>query len=94
MSDDRVQIYCPQCKWRPGPLDRWSCTPSCGTVWNTFWTRGVCPGCGVRWPKTQCLACSVFSPHEDWYHEPDADERPQEGELERGSALEGQGRLS
>jgi hypothetical protein len=79
MTQDRVEIYCPQCKWRPGPLDRWSCTPNCGTVWNTFWTRAICPGCGVRWPKTQCLACQVFSPHEDWYHTRDGEDG-EEGE--------------
>ena len=62
-------IWCPSCEYRPKAEDRWQCTPSCGTVWNTFWTRGVCPGCGVTWPKTQCLACHVFSPHEDWYHD-------------------------
>ena len=60
-------IRCPSCEVRPKAEDRWQCTPSCGTVWNTFWTRGVCPGCGVKWPKTQCLACDVFSPHEAWY---------------------------
>jgi len=50
--------------------------PSCGTVWNTFWTRGVCPGCGYKWQKTQCLACGFLSPHEAWYHYPP--EREQE----------------
>ena len=29
--------------------------------------------CGVKWPKTQCLACHVFSPHEAWYHDPEPD---------------------
>ena len=67
-------IWCPCCEWRPQAEDRWQCTPSCGTVWNTFWTRGVCPGCAVKWPKTQCLACKAFSPHEAWYHDPEADE--------------------
>ena len=67
-SSKATDIHCPHCAWRPGPLDRWVCTPRCGTVFNTFWTRAVCPGCGVRWPKTQCLACGVFSPHELWYH--------------------------
>jgi len=73
---DRAEIYCPQCEWRPGPDAHWECMPSCGTVWNTFWTRGVCPGCGYKWQKTQCLACGVLSPHEAWYHYPP--EREQE----------------
>ncbi len=62
------EIYCPSCKWRPKPEDRWECIPSCGTVWNTFWTGGVCPGCGYKWQVTQCHVCGVVSPHEDWYH--------------------------
>jgi C4-type Zn-finger protein len=61
-------IYCPACEWRPASADRWQCIPSCGTIWNTFWTGGVCPGCGYQWEKTQCLACGVVSPHRKWYH--------------------------
>lgn len=68
MSHDKADIYCPKCEWRPGPYDVWDCVPSCGTTWNTFWTRGVCPGCGVKWPSTQCYGCDKFSPHEAWYH--------------------------
>lgn len=68
MSNDKADIYCPKCEWRPGPYDVWDCVPSCGTTWNTFWTRGVCPGCGVKWPSTQCYGCEKFSPHEAWYH--------------------------
>lgn len=65
---DKAEIYCPKCEWHPGPEDRWFCVASCGTSWNTFWTRGVCPGCGVKWPSTQCLDCNQYSPHEAWYH--------------------------
>lgn len=67
---DQTEIYCPKCKWRPGAEDRWICRPFCGTVWNTFWTRGICPGCSYQWHNTQCLACGQFSPHEAWYHYP------------------------
>jgi hypothetical protein len=67
---EKTEIFCPQCAWRPQAEDRWECVPSCGTVWNTFWTRGVCPGCAVQWPATQCLACHVYSPHKAWYHAP------------------------
>lgn len=48
--------------------------PSCATVWHTFWTGGVCPGCGYQWKKTQCPACGELSPHKEWYHYPDADD--------------------
>jgi len=81
MMKDRAEIYCPRCEWRPSVEDRWVCTPSCGTVWHTFWTRGVCPGCAVRWPHTQCLGCGLFSPHEAWYHHPPEAESEAGGEL-------------
>lgn len=45
--------------------------PSCNESWNTFWTGGVCPRCGHRWLKTQCLSCGEISLHKDWYHYPE-----------------------
>ena len=68
MDSSSAEIYCPQCEWRPHPEDKWECLPPCATQWNTFWTRGVCPGCGVKWPSTQCFGCGHYSPHESWYH--------------------------
>src|SRR5215471_18246971 len=68
-------IRCPLCAWRPSAADRWSCywkdTPepffaACGTVWNTFATKGECPGCSHRWRWTSCLRCGQWSFHEDW----------------------------
>lgn len=79
MAGPKAEIHCPHCEWRPGPADKWRCVASCATVWNTFWTRGLCPGCGVRWPQTQCLACGVYSPHEAWYHHPPEPEQEVEG---------------
>jgi hypothetical protein len=64
------EIFCPQCTWRPAAEDRWRCAPGCDTVWNTFWTRGLCPGCGRQWEVTQCLECGQLSPHRHWYHAP------------------------
>jgi hypothetical protein len=61
------RIRCPLCFWTPKPTSRWHCicfgTPepyfdSCGTVWNTFDTRGRCPGCA----------------HEEWYEQRVADD--------------------
>jgi DNA-directed RNA polymerase subunit RPC12/RpoP len=69
-------IRCPLCSWRPSPSCRWACfwidTPepffaSCGASWNTFTTRGRCPGCGHQWKWTSCLSCGEWSLHEDWY---------------------------
>jgi hypothetical protein len=41
----------------------------CLFVWNTFDTRGVCPGCGYQWQETCCPRCKQWSPHKDWYVE-------------------------
>lgn len=71
------RIRCPLCSWRPTPSSRWCCvhgedTPEppfnwCGTHWNTFQTRGQCPGCGHQWQWTSCLQCHGWSLHEEWY---------------------------
>jgi hypothetical protein len=73
---DFNRIRCPLCKWQPKPAHRWFCAPcgdpeffadGCGACWNTFTTRGLCPGCGHQWRWTSCLNCSRWSLHEDWY---------------------------
>lgn len=70
------RIRCPACRWRPRASDLWECGDcghpeyffgGCGTAWNTFDTRGLCPGCGHQWRWTFCLSCWEWSPHEDWY---------------------------
>ena len=58
-------IRCPQCRWEPRTMNLWSC--NCGHHWNTFDTRGLCPGCGYQWDITGCLQCGVVSPHQEWY---------------------------
>lgn len=62
-----MKISCPKCRWEPSAADRWRCT--CGHAWNTFDTYGRCPACRRVWRQTQCLACSAWSPHHDWYHD-------------------------
>ena len=59
------RIRCPLCQWQPRKRDRWQCR--CGTVWNTFDTRGLCPRCQHQWTQTMCLACHRWSEHEHWY---------------------------
>ncbi len=70
------RIRCPNCRWQPASGDRWFCLPmgppesfsgGCGHGWNTFDTRGKCPGCSYQWLHTTCLSCNVTSPHDDWY---------------------------
>src|SRR5262245_15987337 len=71
-------IRCPDCSWRPDRTSLWSChwedTPeprfnACGTTWNTFLTRGRCPGCTHQWRWTSCLLCGEWSLHEEWYED-------------------------
>ena len=75
---DFSRIRCPHCEWKPKSDSRWSCvsfgTPeppfeSCGTVWNTFSTRGKCPGCQHQWTWTTCLKCGMAAKHDEWYEE-------------------------
>lgn len=70
------RIRCPLCEWRPSKFSRWVCSDcenpeyfysACGTVWNTFTTQGLCPGCKHQWRWTSCLSCSQWSLHETWY---------------------------
>ena len=61
------RIRCPRCDWTPQKHDRWLCDPGCGQTWNTFETRGSCPGCSKQWATTVCLRCHEWSPHDDWY---------------------------
>jgi hypothetical protein len=69
-------IRCPLCQWHPNASSRWECADcghpeyffdGCGMVWNTFATRGLCPGCGHQWRWTTCLSCEGWSLHEEWY---------------------------
>jgi hypothetical protein len=74
------RIRCPLCSWHPTASSLWCCDGSeapepfkgCGTLWNTFSTRGVCPGCSHQWQWTSCLRCHQWSPHEKWYERKDA----------------------
>lgn len=66
------RIRCPLCDWQPRASSRWCCGDygshdGCGTVWNTFDTRGRCPGCNYQWKLTDCLRCGGTSLHEAWY---------------------------
>lgn len=75
-ADDFSRIRCPLCKWSPDKSSRWMCADcdapeyfygGCWTSWNTFETRGLCPGCNHQWRWTSCLRCAGWSKHEEWY---------------------------
>lgn len=70
------RLRCPLCRWQPNASSEWECGDcgypeyfydACYAVWNTFTTRGRCPGCGHQWRWTSCLRCNGWSLHEDWY---------------------------
>ena len=82
------EIRCPKCGWRPKAESRWVCTPTCGTVWNTFWTGGVCPGCGKAWKTTACPSCHQRSPHKDWYRFPEGEDATREREVDVPAAAD------
>lgn len=72
------RIRCPKCKWQPKSSSRWFCADcdfpeyfygGCWTSWNTFETKGKCPGCGHLWRWTSCLRCGGWAKHVDWYEE-------------------------
>ena len=74
--EDFSRIRCPLCGWKPNESSRWFCDDceypeyffdACGTAWNTFATRGLCPGCAHQWRWTVCLSCFRWSRHEEWY---------------------------
>jgi len=77
-DDELDGVRCPCCGWRPTAASRWSCWwgdgpepyfEACGAEWNTFTTRGRCPGCRHQWRWTSCLRCGEWSPHDEWYAE-------------------------
>jgi hypothetical protein len=61
-----ARIRCPLCAAVVSPDERWHCE-FCNCYWNTFATRGRCPGCNFRYPATVCGACDRMSHHDDWY---------------------------
>jgi hypothetical protein len=77
-TTDFTRIRCPLCRWQPQASSRWCCNDAgyphffyhgCGAIWNTFETRGRCPGCAHQWTWTDCLRCWGCSPHEAWYED-------------------------
>jgi hypothetical protein len=76
-----VRVRCPHCAWQPTAGDRWTCAKQgppenylgCGTIWNTFSTRGRCPGCDHQWQWTCCPKCDAWARHDEWYTTDDED---------------------
>ncbi|WP_104421079.1 hypothetical protein [Neolewinella xylanilytica] len=61
-----VKIACPKCDWEPDGRPYWTCD-ACGTRFDTFETTAICPNCTKGFEETQCVECTEFSPHLEWY---------------------------
>ena len=60
------RVMCPCCDAIPDGDARWQCE-FCWCAWNTFDTRGRCPGCDFTFPATFCPSCRRTTRHRDWY---------------------------
>ncbi len=67
-------VRCPKCGWEPDESCIWVCDV-CNTKWNTFETRGQCPGCSKVFIDTACSrkwgGCGQMSLNADWYTQRD-----------------------
>jgi Zn-dependent protease len=61
----RDGFACPWCKAAPPLGQFWKCG-QCGTAFDTFATRAVCPQCAAQFPVTRCLDCGKPNAINDW----------------------------
>lgn len=59
------EARCPSCHQAPycGPL--WQCG-ECGTTFDAFETKAICPNCAAQFPETRCPHCGNLHPHALW----------------------------
>jgi Zn-dependent protease len=75
------EAACPSCRAHPLRGDVWGCD-QCGTRFDIFMDRGVCPGCGKQFPVTECTDCLRAHPIAEWFGAvppPATAERPEPG---------------
>jgi Zn-dependent protease len=61
----REGFACPSCKTAPPVGAFWKCG-RCGSPFDTFQTRAVCPSCSAQFPVTVCLDCRAQNPMSEW----------------------------
>jgi len=80
MKVNDTNVSCPKCGWEPDEKDIWVCD-ECKTRWNTFQTRGKCPGCGKVFIDTQCSkqkgGCGELSLNAEWFQLVDQNNPPE-----------------
>ena len=61
----RTDFFCPSCGQSPPIGALWRCH-QCGTAFDTFETRAVCPSCHTSFATTKCVHCHTSHPMADW----------------------------
>ena len=61
----RPEFACPSCQAGP-PLGAFWVCHLCGTQFDTFETRAVCPKCQAQFPTTACAFCGESRPMAEW----------------------------
>jgi Zn-dependent protease len=61
----RAGFACPSCKVAPPLGALWRCS-KCSQSFDTFETRGKCPGCEAQYPITMCGECRRQYPMQEW----------------------------
>jgi Zn-dependent protease len=61
----RPEFACPSCHAGPPLGAFWACH-LCGTQFDTFETRAVCPKCQAQFPTTACAFCGESRPMAEW----------------------------
>jgi hypothetical protein len=59
------EFACPSCKAAPPVGSFWICS-ACGTHFDTFQTRTLCPNCAAEHSLTTCLDCYAKNPLDAW----------------------------
>jgi Zn-dependent protease len=65
------EAVCPACAAAPAQGEYWGCG-HCGTSFDPFTHRGVCPKCGCRFDTIRCLDCYRTSSVAAWFALPGA----------------------
>jgi len=59
------RFACPSCHAAPPQGALWKCS-QCGTAFDTFLTRAICPNCGAQFEVTRCVDCGQLNPISAW----------------------------
>ena len=68
---ERLVAVCPNCEWVADGKKHWDCNDGqgkgCHKPLDTFFSRGICLHCGLKFENTTCPKCHQWAPHKGWY---------------------------